>query len=275
MKFTASRTALALLAAGALVLTGCADKKSTDATSTTTATSAQNGASGSPTAKPSVDANGLPTVQIVKDAALATRETYSEHLTLAVDKGIKGLPVTSVTGDIISFKDTKRVAAQGEANVVTDDKGTMAQTKFVVIDGMMYADFGGAKYRGIGKTGEKGVYDPAIILDQEKGLAKILDALQNPKVEGKDTVNGLKTVKVSGTVDTHILDPLLPQITDIAQRGNAGTNLPITLWIVFDASADPMPKPNVTRMEVKLKELPITLNLTEFGKDVKIEKPAT
>ena len=275
MKFTASRTALALLAAGALVLTGCADKKTDDTTSggTTTAAATQSGASGAPSAAPSVDANGLPTVQIVKDAALATRETYSEHLTLAVDKGIQGLPVTSVTGDIVSFKDTKRVAAQGEANVRV--KESYVQTKFVVIDGVLYANLGGAKYQPMGKTGEKGVYDPAVILDQEKGLASILDALQNPKVEGKDTVNGLKTVKVSGTVDTKILDPLLPQITDIAQRGNAGTSLPITLWIVFEASANPMPKPNVTRMEVKLKELPITLNLTEFGKDVKIEKPAT
>ena len=84
-----------------------------------------------------------------------------------------------------------------------------------------------------------------------------------------------KTVKVTGTVATQVLDPLLPQITDIATRGNAGTSLPITLWIVFDPSANPQPKPNVTRMEVKLKELPITLNLTDFGKDVKITKPAT
>ncbi|MET9329567.1 LppX_LprAFG lipoprotein [Tsukamurella sp. NPDC003166] len=275
MKFTASRTAIALLAAGALVLTGCADKKTDDTSSGggTTTAAAQSGASGAPSAAPSVDANGLPTVQIVKDAALATRETYSEHLTLAVDKGIQGLPVTSVTGDIISFKDTKRVAAQGDANVRVKD--SYVQTKFVVIDGMLYANLGGAKYQPMGKTGEKGVYDPAIILDLEKGLAKILDSMQDPKVEGKDTVNGLKTVKVTGTVATQVLDPLLPQITDIATRGNAGTSLPITLWIVFDASANPMPKPNVTRMEVKLKELPITLNLTEFGKDVKIEKPAT
>lgn len=273
MNLKASRAAVALLAAGALVLTGCADKKTDDGGTTTATAAAASGASGSPTAAPSVDASGLPTVQIVQDAALATRETYSEHLTLTVDKGIQGLPVTSVTGDIISFKDTKRVAAQGDANVRVQDN--YVQTKFVVIDGVMYANLGGAKYQPMGKTGEKGVYDPAIILDLEKGLAKILDSVQNPKVDGKDTANGLKTVKVTGTVDTKVLDPLLPQITDIATRGNAGTSLPITLWIVFDPSANPQPKPNVTRMEVKLKELPITLNLTEFGKDVKITKPAT
>lgn len=273
MNLKASRAAVALLAAGALVLTGCADKKSDDGGATATTATAASGASGSPTAAPSVDASGLPTVQIVQDAALATRETYSEHLTLNVDKGIQGLPVTSVVGDIISFKDTKRVAAQGDANVRVQDN--YVQTKFVVIDGVMYANLGGAKYQPMGKTGEKGVYDPAIILDLEKGLAKILDSVQNPKVDGKDTANGLKTVKVTGTVATQVLDPLLPQITDIATRGNAGTTLPITLWIVFDPSANPQPKPNVTRMEVKLKELPITLNLTEFGKDVKITKPAT
>ncbi len=273
MNLKASRAAVALLAAGALVLAGCADK-SGDGDSTTAATAtAASGASGAPSAAPSVDASGLPTVQIVKDAALATRETYSEHLTLTVDKAIQGLPVTSVNGDIISFKDTKRVAAQGEANVRVDDN--YVQTKFVVIDGVLYANLGGAKYRPMGKTGEKGVYDPAIILDLEKGLAKILDSVQDPKIEGKDSVNGLRTVKVSGTVTTQVLDPLLPQITDIATRGNAGTTLPITLWIVFDPSANPQPKPNVTRMQVKLKESPIVLNLTDFGKDVKIEKPAT
>lgn len=272
MNLKASRAAVALLAAGALVLTGCADKKTDDGGSTATATAA-SGASGSPTAAPSVDASGLPTVEIVKDAALATRETYSEHLTLSVDKAIQGLPVTSVDGDIISYKDTKRVAAQGDANVRYQDN--YVQTKFVVIDGVMYANLGGSKYQPMGKTGEKGVYDPAVILDMEKGLAKILDSVQNPKIDGKDTANGLKTVKVTGTVTTQVLDPLLPQITDIAQRGNAGSSLPITLWIVFDPSANPQPKPNVTRMQVKLKESPIELNLTEFGKDVKITKPAT
>lgn len=273
MNLKASRAAVALLAAGALVLTGCADKKSDDSAAGGTTAAAQSGASGSPSAAPSVDPNGLPTVQIIQDAALATRATYSEHLTLTVDKAIQGLPVTSVDGDIISYKDTKRVAAQGDANVRVD--GNYVQTKFVVIDGVLYANLGGAKYQPMGKAGEKGVYDPAIILDLDKGLAKILDSVQNPKVEGKDSVNGLKTVKVSGTVATQVLDPLLPQITDIAMRGNAGTSLPITLWIVFDPSADPQPKPNVTRMQVKLKESPIELNLTDFGKDVQITKPAT
>lgn len=272
MNSKASRTAIALLATGALVLTGCADKKSDDSSATTT-TAAQGGASGTPSAPPSVDASGLPTVEIIKDSALATRETYSEHLTLTVDKAIQGLPVTSVSGDIISFKDTKRVAAQGDANVRVNDN--FVQTKFVVIDGVLYANLGGAKYQPMGKTGEKGIYDPAIILDMEKGLAKILESVQNPKVEGKDTVNGLQTVKVSGTVDTKILDPLLPQITEIAAKGNAGNALPITLWIVFDASANPQPKPNVTKMQVKLKDGNIDLNLTDFGKDVKIVKPAT
>lgn len=272
MKTTAPRTAVALLAAGALVLTGCADKKTDDSAATPTA-AAQSGASGAPSAAPSVDASGLPTVQIVQDAALATRETYSAHLTLNVDKAIQGLPVTSVNGDIISFRDTKRVAAQGDANVRVNEN--FVQTKFVVIDGVLYANLGGAKYQAMGKTGEKGVYDPAIILDLEKGLAKILESVQNPKVEGKETVNNLKTVKVTGTVDTKVLDPLLPQITEIAAKGNAGNALPITLWIVFDPSANPQPKPNVTKMQVKLKDGNIDLNLTDFGKDVKIVKPAT
>ncbi|KXP15117.1 hypothetical protein AXK60_04455 [Tsukamurella pseudospumae] len=243
-----------------------------DGTHLTTAAAA-SGASGAPSAAPPVDANGLPTVQIVKDAALATRETYSEHLTLAVDNRIQGLPVTSVDGDVISFKDTKRVAAQGDATVRVATN--FVQTKFVVVDGVMYANLGGAKYQPMGKSGEKGVYDPAIVLDPDKGLAKVLDSLQNPKIEGKDTVNGLKTVKVTGIVDTKVLDPLFPQIAEIATHGNAGTALPTTLWIAFDPSANPQPKPNVTKMQVMLKDGNIDLNLSDFGKDVKIAKPAT
>ena len=50
MNLKASRAAVALLAAGALVLTGCADKKSDDSAAGGTTAAAQSGASGSPSA---------------------------------------------------------------------------------------------------------------------------------------------------------------------------------------------------------------------------------
>lgn len=267
MSLKASRAVIALFAVGALAITGCADKKTeSGAGGTTTAgTSAAAGSS-----KP-LDANGLPKADIVTEAAKATRETYSEHLVLTVAKAIQGLPVSSVNGDITSDKDTKKVAAQGDANVRIQEN--YVQTKFVVIDGTLYANLGGPKFQDMGKTGEKGVYDPAVILDLDKGLGKVVESVQNPKVESRETVNGLKAVKVTGTVDPKVLDPILPQITEVAAKGG-NTTLPITLWIVDDAAANPQPKPNVTKFQVNLKDGDIDLNLTDFGKKVEVTKPA-
>jgi lipoprotein LprG len=270
MSLKASRAVIALLAVGALALTGCADDKKSDpgtAGGTATATTA----AGAPSSKP-LDANGLPKADIVQEAAKATRETYSEHLVLKVDDKIQGLPVKSVNGDITSDKDTKKVAAQGDANVRVQEN--YVQTKFVVLDGILYANLTGAKFQPMGKTGEKGVYDPAVILDLDKGLGKVVESVQNPKVEARETVNGLKAVKVTGTVDPKVLDPILPQITEVAARGG-NTTLPITLWIVDDAGANPQPKPNVTKFQVNLKDGNIDLNLTDFGKTVTVVKPAT
>ncbi|ADG78931.1 Antigen P27 OS=Tsukamurella paurometabola (strain ATCC 8368 / DSM / CCUG 35730 / CIP 100753/ JCM 10117 / KCTC 9821 / NBRC 16120 / NCIMB 702349 / NCTC 13040)OX=521096 GN=Tpau_2324 PE=3 SV=1 [Tsukamurella paurometabola] len=268
MSLKTSRAAIALLAVGAVALTGCADKKS-EAGGEGSATAST--AAGSASSKP-LDANGLPQADIVSEAAKATRETYSEHLVLTVDKAIQGLPVSSVNGDITSDKATKKVAAKGDANVRIQEN--YVQTKFVVIDGTLYADLGGPKYQSMGRTGEKGVYDPAVILDMDKGLGKVVESVQSPKVDKRESVNGLKAVKVTGTVDPTVLDPILPQITEVARRGGS-TTLPITLWIVDDPGANPQPKPNVTKFQVNLKDGTIDLNLTDFGKKVEVTKPAT
>ncbi|WP_019202765.1 LppX_LprAFG lipoprotein [Tsukamurella sp. 1534] len=272
MNLKATRAAVALVAAGALALTGCADKKTDDASSTAGGTSAATATQGggAPSSKP-LDANGLPKADIVQEAAKATRETYSEHLVLTVDKAIQGLPVASVDGDITSDKDSKTVAAKGDANVRVQEN--YVQTKFVVIDGHLYANLGGPKFQDMGKTGEKGVYDPSVILDMDKGLAKVVESIQNPKVESRETVNGLKTVKVTGTVSPQLLDPILPQITEVAKRGNVST-LPLTLWIVDESGADPQPRPNVAQMRVTMQQGNIDLKLSDFGKQVSVEKPA-
>ena len=50
--------------------------------------------------------------------------------------------------------------------------------------------------------------------------------IQNPQIAGNETINGIATVKVTGTIDGAVIDPVVPQL------GKGGGTLPITLYIV-------------------------------------------
>ncbi|WP_306359563.1 LppX_LprAFG lipoprotein [Nocardia sp. CC227C] len=214
--------------------------------------------------------------QIVQESARTTQTLQSVHLTLNVNN-IPNLPVEMVDADVTNQPEGSG-QAMGEAKVRTAENEPFIETKFLVVDKTLYAAQDGVKYAPVGPA-EK-MYDPGVILDKDKGLANAIAQVQNPQVEKRETINGVETVKVTGTISGSVIDPIVPRV------GDGIGELPITLWIQDVAppttSAAPLPSsaaspgtgPNLIKAEVTKDQGSVELELSDHGKPVTVAKPA-
>ncbi|MFI1918550.1 LppX_LprAFG lipoprotein [Nocardia sp. NPDC020380] len=214
--------------------------------------------------------------QILQESARTTQTLQSVHLKLTADN-LPTLPIESVDADVTNQPQGAGQAI-GEAKVRTKPDAPFTDTKFLVVDKKMYAG-DGTTYAPIGDA-EK-IYDPGIILDKDKGLANVIAQVQNPQVVDREQVNGINTVKVTGTIDSSVIDPIAPQI------GKDGGTFPITLWIQDVAppatSATALPSsapspgtgPNLVQALVKKDPGSVTVTLSDWGKPVHVTKPGS
>ncbi|MEV6772971.1 LppX_LprAFG lipoprotein [Nocardia sp. NPDC051030] len=212
--------------------------------------------------------------QIVSESAKTTQTLQSVHLALAV-KNVPNLPVESVKADVTNQPQGNGQAI-GEASVRMKQDAPFTSTKFLVVDKTLYIG-DGSSYAPAGPA-EK-VYDPGVILDKDKGLANVIANVQNPKVEGREKVDGVDTVKVSGTIDASVIDPIVPQ------AGKDAGTMPITLWIkdvapptgsattLPSTAASPGNGPNLVQAVVKKDSGTITVTLSDWAKPVTVTKP--
>lgn len=268
---------LAAVAAAALfasVLTACGSDSKTSESSTTT------GASGTSTATTTAT-SGAPAQpqgsQVIEESARTTQTLQSVHIALTATN-LPKLPVSSVNADVTN-------QPQGNGRAVGDAKFRPApdqpfvDTQFVVTNKTFYTKDPDGKYVVRGPADK--IYDPGIILDKDKGLANVIKNVKDPKVETRETVNGIAVVKVTGTIDAAIIDPVIPTL------GQGGGQLPITLWIadVFPtgtatpttslASEAPSPGtgPNLVRFVVDKDQGSVDVTLSNWAKPVDIPNP--
>ena len=144
---------------------------------------------------------------LLQESSETTKSQTSVHLKLTVQGEIKELPIESLEGDLTN---APAVAAQGKANLLflgqkLDDVG------FVVADGNLFATLttGGA-YQDFGPAAD--IYDVSAILNPDTGLANVLANFTDPKADGRETVNGVETVRVTGNVSADAVNKIAPQI---------------------------------------------------------------
>jgi lipoprotein LprG len=154
---------------------------------------------------------------LVKQSADTTKNLKSAHLVLTVTGKIPGLPIKTLTGDLTT---TPATAAQGNATITLG--GSDIQANFAVVDGDLYATLTPNKWSDFGKASD--IYDPSQILDPNVGLANVLANFTDAKAEGRDTIGGQSTVRISGNVTADAVNKL-------ASSFNATQPLPTTVWI--------------------------------------------
>jgi lipoprotein LprG len=144
---------------------------------------------------------------LVKQSADVTKTVKTAHLDLTVAGKIQGLPLKSLTGELAT---TPTTAAKGNAKILLGG-GSEIDADFVILDGELYSTaLSPGKWDDMGKVDDLIHYDPSSILNPDTGLANVLANLTDPKAEGRDTINGQSTVRISGNVSAEVVNKLAP-----------------------------------------------------------------
>nr|WP_324686834.1 LppX_LprAFG lipoprotein [Mycobacterium sp. 94-17] len=154
---------------------------------------------------------------LVKQSADATKNVKSAHIVLSIQGKVPGLPLKTLTGDLTTAPAT---AASGNATITLG--GSDIDANFVVVDGTLYAALTPNKWSDFGKASD--IYDVSVLLNPDTGLGNVLANFSNAKAEGRDTINGQNTVRISGNVSPDAVSKIVPQF-------NATQPVPSTVWI--------------------------------------------
>jgi lipoprotein LprG len=210
----------------------------------------------SPSPAPSPEDSPDP-VALVKESGETTKEQTSAHLKLSVEGQIAGLPVESIEADVTQ---TPAVAAKGTLDMTYLGQ-QLKGVEFVVFDGQLWAAITpGGSPTNFGPASN--IYDPATILDPDAGLANVLANFSDAKEDGRETVEGVDAVRITGNVTADAVNKIAPQI-------QATGPVPGTVWISEDDDRE--------LMQARLEPSPgnsVTMTLSKWGVPVTVEKPA-
>ena len=154
---------------------------------------------------------------LVKQSSATTKNVKSVHLVLSVQGKVPGLPIKTLNGDLTTSPST---AASG--NVQLTLGGADVDANFVVYDSVLYATLTPNKWSDFGKASD--IYDVSAILSPDNGLANVLANFSNAKAEGRETINGQSTIRISGNVSADAVNKIAPPL-------NATQPFPSTVWI--------------------------------------------
>jgi lipoprotein LprG len=193
---------------------------------------------------------------LLKQSSETTKSQSSVHLKLTVQGQIKELPIESLEGDLTT---TPAVGAQGTANIVFLGQ-RLEGVDFSVVDGTLYAALTKGSYQDLGPAVD--IYDVSAILNPDTGLSNVLANFSGAKADGRETLNGVDTVRVTGTVSADAVNKIAPQLA-------ATGPVPGTAWIREDG--------NHELVQAKLEPTPgnsLTMTCSDWGKPVAVAKPA-
>jgi lipoprotein LprG len=192
---------------------------------------------------------------LLKESAETTKSQSSVHLKLAVQGEIKDLPIETLDGDLTN---KPVVAAQGTANIIFLGQ-RLENVDFVVADGNLFGALTKGSFQDFGPAAD--IYDVSVLLNPDTGLANILANFTEPKTDGRETINGVDSVKITGNVSAEAVNKIAPQIA-------ATGPVPGTAWIREDG--------NHELVQAKLDPSPgntITMTCSDWGKSVSVSKP--
>lgn len=132
----------------------------------------------------------------------------STHFAIKVDGDLPQLGVQGADGDLNAAGDAK-----GKAK--TNQFGQLLEVDFVLAGGDLYIKGPTGGFQKLPAVLKGQVYDPTAILNPDRGVAKVLRSVRDPKTESSEG----DTTVVSGTVPKDVAASLVPGISaDVASR---------------------------------------------------------
>jgi lipoprotein LprG len=191
---------------------------------------------------------------LVKQSTDVTKNLKSAHLVLSVIGKVPGLPIKTLTGDLTTAPAT---AASGDVQLTMG--GSEVDANFVVVDGELYATLTPNKWSDFGKAAD--IYDVSTLLNPDAGVANVLANFTDAKAEGRDTINGQSTIRISGNASADA-------VNKIASSFNATKPAPATVWIQETGDHQ--------LVQAKLDKSPgnsVQMTLSNWNQPVQVTKP--
>lgn len=157
-------------------------------------------------------------------SAAATREVRSVHFIVSVNGNLADLPVRDAEGDLNS-------TGQAKGNAQLTEFGQLVQVDFVLVDKTFYVKGPTGGYQHFAASFASSLFDPSAILDPNRGVAKVLASVQDPKTEAQEDTGGTSTYRISGKVGKDVAAALLPGLD---------SDVTATLWVATDAQHLPV-----------------------------------
>lgn len=161
---------------------------------------------------------------LLASAGSSARSVTSVHFSIVVNGTLAGVPIQNADGDL-----NAQGQAKGNAKVAL--LGQLTQVDFVLVDRIFYLKGPTGGYQKIPASLAGNLFDPSAILDPNRGIAKVLGSVQNPKTEARESVNGTDCYRITGKISKATVSALIPGI-------NSDVNA--TLWVAADSKNLPV-----------------------------------
>ncbi|UEA85062.1 LppX_LprAFG lipoprotein [Tsukamurella paurometabola] len=161
---------------------------------------------------------------LVRSALHTASAVESVRFVLSTSGQLDRQQVVAAQGDLIV---RPKPSAQGTATVRANGDTPAA---FVLVDGTMYADIGGAGF--IAHRAGTSFYDVGALFDAKDGIPDLLRTLRDLAIAGEELVDGTPATRVTGTAKSSDL----AELAGIrAAHGASSRPAPVTVWIQTSA----------------------------------------
>lgn len=192
---------------------------------------------------------------LLKEAASSTANVTSAHFTLTVNGEIKDLPVKKAEGDL-TREGGKGGAAKGTVSM--ELMGSLFEGDFVLVDDSLFIKGPTGGWQKLPASLVRSLYDPAAILDPDRGVANVLSSAQNVKTEGTEDIDGVATYRVTSKVAKDVVVNLVPGVS---------SDVDVTFWVRQDDGHQPV------KASVQMGGPTVDVTLTDIDKQVSITAP--
>lgn len=204
----------------------------------------------------SADSGSLPDgASLLKEAATSTANVKTAHFTLTVNGEVKDLPVKKAEGDL-TREGAKGGAAKGTVSM--ELMGSLFEGDFVLVDDSLYIKGPTGGWQKLPASLVRSLYDPAAILDPDRGVAHVLESAQNAKTDGTEDIDGVSTYRVTSRVTKDVVTNLVPGVD---------SDVDVTFWVRQDDGHQPV------KASVKMGGPTVDVMLTDIDKQVSITAP--
>lgn len=143
---------------------------------------------------------------LLADSAEEMRTVTSTRVGINIEGDLPGVPIKSAEGQL-----TKEGSAKGTATV--DMGRQLLELTFVIIGEDLYLRGPTGGFKKMSTTSAFLVYDPTIILDPDRGVAKVLASGAAAKTEEREQVDGVDSYRVQANFSGQSLSKLVPGFT--------------------------------------------------------------